>query len=402
MSRRSPGRWSSLADAHAAARRHLPRPVLDYIDGGADSEESLRGNETAFRRRRFLPRALNDVSSARTATELFGQEIALPLGLAPTGYTRMIHPAGESAVAEAAARHAVPYVLSTMASTSLERVRRGADEIAGIRSDLWFQLYIWKDRTLARDLVRRAQDAGYRVLEVAVDTAVSGHRLRDVRNGLTIPPRPTLTTILDIGVRPRYWTRLLTSERVSFANVASWAASAEAGYTIADITAQFDASVDWNALEEIRGIWDGPLVIKGTIGPQDAARAISLGLDGVHLSNHGGRQLDRSIAPVDLIAPVRAAVGNAPAILVDSGVRHGADIATAVALGADMALIGRPYLWGLAAAGKRGVERVLDILEAEYLRTIQLLGVRSTAELRALGPELLTEPYPHATPPEES
>lgn len=402
MSRRSPGRWSSLADAHAAARRHLPRPVLDYIDGGADSEESLRGNETAFRRRRFLPRALNDVSSARTATELFGQEIALPLGLAPTGYTRMIHPAGESAVAEAAARRAVPYVLSTMASTSLERVRRGADEIAGIRSDLWFQLYIWKDRTLARDLVRRAQDAGYRVLEVAVDTAVSGHRLRDVRNGLTIPPRPTLTTILDIGVRPRYWTRLLTSERVSFANVASWAASADAGYTIADITAQFDASVDWNALEEIRGIWDGPLVIKGTIGPQDAARAISLGLDGVHLSNHGGRQLDRSIAPVDLIAPVRAAVGNAPAILVDSGVRHGADIATAVALGADMALIGRPYLWGLAAAGKRGVERVLDILEAEYLRTIQLLGVCSTAELRALGREFLTEPYPHATPPEES
>lgn len=402
MSRRNPGRWSSLADAHAAARRHLPRSVLDYIDGGADSEESLRGNETAFRRRRFLPRALNDVSSARTATELFGQEISLPLGLAPTGYTRMIHPAGEAAVAEAAARHGVPYVLSTMASTSLERVRRGADEIAGIRSDLWFQLYIWKDRTLARDLVRRAQDAGYRVLEVAVDTAVSGHRLRDVRNGLTIPPRPTLATILDIGVRPRYWARLLTSERMSFANVASWAASAEAGYTIADITAQFDASVDWNALEEIRGIWDGPLVIKGTIGPQDAARAISLGLDGVHLSNHGGRQLDRSIAPVDLIAPVRAAVGNAPAVLVDSGVRHGADIATAVALGADMALIGRPYLWGLAAAGKRGVERVLDILGAEYLRTIQLLGVRSTAELRALGPELLTEPRTHATPAEES
>ena len=386
------GACHTVQDLRAAARRLLPAAVFDYVDGGADQELSLEANTSAFERYGYLPQVLRDVGSPDTTGSFLGHSAAMPLGFAPTGYTRMMHPQGEPAVARAAAEHRIPYVLSTMASTSLEDLAAvpGADA-----ADRWFQLYVWKDRELTRGLVSRAQSHGYRVLEVAVDTAVSGKRLRDVRNGLTIPPALTLGSLLDIASRPNYWMGMLRGEKLDFANVRSDAPGG--GHTIEGISDQFDPTVSWEDLARIRDDWDGPLVLKGPLGPEDAMRARALGVDGVHLSNHGGRQLDRTVAPVDLVAPVRSAVGDSFAIFVDSGVRHGSDIATAIALGADACFVGRPYLWALVAGGEEGVGHLVRMLTEEFTRTMQLLGVGSVQELRARGPELLQGPDPSRT-----
>jgi L-lactate dehydrogenase (cytochrome) len=375
----------SIEDLENLARRKLPRSVLDYVGGGADGEWSLSNNTTAIQKWSFTPRVLTDVSRTSTATEILGQPAAAPLGFAPTGYTRMISPLGEPAVAAAAARAGIPYVLSTMATTSLEDLAEGGDPNA----DRWFQLYIWRDRQLTRRLIDRAQASGYRVLEIAVDTAVSGLRLRDARNGFTIPPQLTLSSVLDIGTKPGYWTGMLRSPTMEFANVSS-ADALDGGYTIENITKQFDPSVGWSDLEEIRAQWNGKLVLKGPIGPADARRAKELGVDALHLSNHGGRQLDRAIAPIDLVRPVREAVGDSVGVLVDSGFRHGADIATAIALGADAAFVGRPYLWGLVAGGHDGLDMTARLLIDGLRRTMQLLGVATVEELRRRGPELLS------------
>lgn len=370
----------TVGDLRRLARRRLPRSVFDYVDGGADEEITLRGNVAAFRRWRFRPSVLVDVADTDLRTSILGGPAEAPLGFAPTGYTRMVSPIGEPAVAAAAARVGIPYVLSTMATTSLEELARGP----GRGADRWFQLYVWKDRELTRRMVERAAACGYRVLEVTVDTPVSGYRTRDVRNGFTIPPSVTFGALLDIGLRPGYWRRMLAAPALRFANVGGGS-----GGSIADIGGQFDPSVTWSELARIREMWPGKLVLKGPVGPRDAVRAVELGADGVHLSNHGGRQLDRTIAPIDLVAPVRAALGDGPAVLVDSGVRHGADIATAVALGADAAFAGRAYLWGLAAGGFDGVRKAATLLTDQLRRTMQLAGVTSIAQLRQEGPELL-------------
>ncbi|NYF14304.1 L-lactate dehydrogenase (cytochrome) [Pseudoclavibacter sp. JAI123] len=375
----------SIEDLERLARRRLPRSVLDYVNGGADHELSLAQNTDAIHRWSFTPQVLTDVAQTSTATSILGHPAAAPFGFAPTGYTRMISPLGEKAVAAAAGRAGIPYALSTMATTSLEDL---AAHDAG-RTDLWFQLYIWRDRRLTQQLIARASDSGYRVLEVAVDTAVSGLRLRDARNGFTIPPKLTLASVLDIGTKPKYWTGMLRSPSMEFANVSA-ADGPDGGYTIENITKQFDPSVQWSDLEDIRSRWDGKLVLKGPIGPADALRAADLGVDALHLSNHGGRQLDRSIAPINLVAPVRQAVGDDLGIVVDSGFRHGADIATAIALGADAAFVGRPYLWGLVAGGHAGLDTTARLFTDGLRRTMQLLGVRDVAELRRRGPELLS------------
>lgn len=381
----------TVAEMRRMAQRRLPRSVFDYVDGGANEEHSLRGNAAAIRAWRVLPRALVDVAAASTATTLWGRELSAPIGFAPTGYTRMISPLGEPAVAAAAARCGLPYALSTMATTSIEDLAAGPGAAA---ADLWFQLYIWKDRGVTHELIRRAGASGYRVLEIAVDTAVSGRRVRDVRNGFTIPPQLTPGSVLDIGLKPNYWVGMLRNPALEFANVAGGSAtggnSSDApAFTIENISQQFDPSVTWDDVADIRARWDGKLVLKGPLGPEDALRARELGVDGVHLSNHGGRQLDRTVAPVDLIAPVRAAVGDDFAVLVDSGFTHGDDIAVAIALGADAVFVGRAYLWGLVAAGAAGVERVGTLLSEELLRAMQLMGVTSIRELRECGTSLL-------------
>jgi L-lactate dehydrogenase (cytochrome) len=368
-----------IADLRAAGRRLTPRPVFDYVDGGADEELSVRANTRAFRRWQFRPRTLVNVSEADMSAAFLGSVTPLPLALAPTGYTRMMHPAGEIAAARAAQRRGLPYTLSTMATTTIETVAERA------QPDLWFQLYILRDSGLNKELVDRAAAARYRVLVVTVDCFVTGHRTRDRRNGLTIPPALTARTLADIAAKPGYWTRMLRSPAINFANFAGHPA-----VTIEDTGALFNPAITWDDIAELRARWPGPLVIKGPLGPEDARRAVQAGADGLQLSNHGGRQLDRAVPPVNTIAAVREAVGPDVSVLVDSGIRHGSDIAVALALGADACAIGRAYLYGLMAGGEAGVDKALDILAIQFKRTMQLLGVRTVAELREAGPDLLT------------
>jgi L-lactate dehydrogenase (cytochrome) len=372
-------RCHSIGDLRACARAVTPRPVFDYADGGADEELSLRANRDAFTRWRFLPRTMVDVSAPDTSAAVLGATLPLPLALAPTGFTRMLHSAGEAAAARSAARHGLPYTLSTMATTSIE-------DLAATGGDRWFQLYVLKDSGLTAELVDRAAACGYRVLVVTVDTLVAGNRTRDRRNGLVIPPELSASAIAGIAAHPGYWLRMLRGPAISFGNFALGHPS----MTIADTIALFSPSITWDVIAALRERWPGKLVIKGPLGAAAARRAAQAGADGVQLSNHGGRQLDRAVPPADLIAEARDAVGDSLAVLVDSGIRHGADLAVAIALGADAGLIGRAYLYGLMAGGEPGVDKALGILAAEFTRTLQLLGVTSVPELRKHGRELLT------------
>jgi L-lactate dehydrogenase (cytochrome) len=381
-SRRRLRRCHQIADMRELARKRTPRAVFDYVEGGADEELSLVRNVDAFRQWELIPRTPRDVSVSDTSTTVFGARIAVPLICSPTGYTRMMHSAGELAVARAAARAGLPYGLSTVASTSIE------DVAATGHPNLWFQLYVWRDRDLTAELVRRAWAAGYRVLEVSVDAPVSGYRIRDVRNGLTIPPRITAAALMSIARKPEYWIDVLRHPAIAFAN-APPSLEAGGGITIENVTAQFDPSLTWEDVASLREQWPGSLVVKGALSPEGARAAVAAGADGLHLSNHGGRQLDRAVPPVDLLPEVRDAVGEETTIIVDSGIRHGTDIAIAVALGADAAGIGRAYLYGLMVGGEAGVQRALALLGAEFKRTMQLLGAVSVAELRLAGAGLL-------------
>jgi L-lactate dehydrogenase (cytochrome) len=370
-----------IDDLRRTARRVTPRPVFDYVDGGADEEVSLRANRRAFQRRRFQPNALAGVGDVSTTVSLFGAALSFPLVLGPTGYTRMMHPGGEVAVARSAGRHHLPYTLSTMSTTTIEAL--AAATSAGEDQDLWFQLYVMRDTGLNKELVARAADAGYRVLMITLDTAVPGLRVRDERNGLIIPPALTAGALASIAAHPGYWLRMLRNPAIEFANIPLQAK------TIAGSASLFDPSVTWHAIDDLRAAWPGKLLLKGPLGPADVRHAAEAGADGVLLSNHGGRQLDRAVAPIDLVAGARETLGPDGTIIVDSGVRHGADIAVALAAGADAAAIGRAYLYGLMAGGESGVDKAIDLLSAQFTRTLQLLGARSIAELRELGSELI-------------
>ena len=362
----------SIEDLRRAAKKALPRSVFDYVEGGSDEETTLRENRAAFQSRQLHPRTLNDVSSVSIETTLFGRNLPAPIGFSPTGYTRMMNPDGEIAVARSAGRNGIPYALSTVGTTTIEDVAA-----TGI-GQLWMQIYLLKDRELTWALFDRARASGVEVLEFSIDTAIGARRLRDLRNGLTIPPSLSPATIVDIGMHPRYWTSMVRAPGMKFANLAD---PDKPGQTVAD-------------LEDIRSRWPGKLLVKGPINAEDAQRAIDAGADGVHLSNHGGRQLDRCVPAIDLVAPVRARLGDEPTIVVDSGIRHGMDIAIAIAEGADLATVGRPYLFGLAAAGEQGVDAVYEILTAELRRTLQLLGCTTLPELRAHASELITRKQP--------
>jgi L-lactate dehydrogenase (cytochrome) len=364
----------TIADLRAAARRRTPRAVFDYTDGAAEAERSLRRAEEAFGRVEFRPRVLRDVTKVDTATTVLGRPSALPLAFAPTGFTRMMHHEGERAVVRVAEAAGIPYALSTMGTTSIEDV---AAEAPGARK--WFQLYVWRDRGAGQELVERAQAAGYEALILTVDVPVAGARLRDVRNGLTVPPSLTLRTFVDGALHPSWWLNLLTTEPLTFASLTSWEG------TVAElINKMFDPTVTMRDLSWLREIWSGPLIVKGIQHPDDARAVVDLGADAVVVSNHGGRQLDRAVTPLEALPGVLDAVGDRAEVLLDGGVRSGADVAAAVALGARACLVGRAYLYGLMAGGERGVARAVEILTLELVRTLQLLGVDSIAHL---GPE---------------
>ncbi|MER7752614.1 alpha-hydroxy acid oxidase [Kitasatospora sp. NPDC097643] len=362
---------ASVADLRAIARRRTPRAVFDYTDGGAGEEQSLARNRAAFRRVEFRPSVLRDVSAVDTSAPLLGGTSALPIALAPTGFTRMMHHRGEIAVARAAADHGLPYTLSTLGTTAAGAL---AAAVPGVRR--WFQLYLWRDRARSLDLVRGAADAGYEALMLTVDTPVAGSRLRDVRNGMTIPPALTARTLLDGALRPRWWLNLLTTAPLEFASFRQWQGTA------ADLgNLMFDPSATVEELAWLRGVWPGKLIVKGVQTAEDAHALAGLGVDALVLSNHGGRQLDRAPVPLEELPAVLSAVDGRAEVYLDGGVRSGADAVAAVCLGATGVLIGRAYLYGLMAGGEAGVRRVLDILAAEVRQTMQLLGVTSVKEL---------------------
>ncbi|HEY7046918.1 MAG TPA: alpha-hydroxy acid oxidase [Jatrophihabitantaceae bacterium] len=362
---------ASVADVRLIARRRTPRAVFDYADGAAGDEISLNRMREAFRRVEFVPRVLRDVSTVDLTTTVLGAEAALPFACAPTGFTRMLHHEGERAVARAAQDAGIPYALSTMGTTSLENVAEAAP--SGRR---WFQLYLWRDRDASRDFVARAKAAGYEALVLTVDTPVAGQRLRDVRNGLTVPPALTLRTLAGLAAHPTWWANLLTTEPLEFASLRSW------NGTVAELANQmFDPAATLHDVAWLRETWPGKLVIKGIQTPDDARTVADAGADAIVVSNHGGRQLDRAPTPLEQLPGIVAAVGERTEVYLDGGIMNGADIVAAVALGARACLVGRAYLYGLMAGGEAGVRRVIDLLSHEILRTMQLLGVTSVTEL---------------------
>lgn len=364
-------RAATVADLREIARRRTPRAVFDYVDGAAGSELSLTRSRQAFADVEFRPRVLRDVSSVDAGVELLGVRSPVPVVLAPTGFTRMMHTEGEWAVGRAAVRAGIPYTLSTMGTVSVEDL---AADVPGLQR--WFQLYLWRDRDASRALVRRAAAAGYGTLVLTVDTAVAGQRLRDVRNGLTIPPALTASTLGGMALHPRWWGNLLTSQPIEFASLTS------SGGTVADLVDRmFDPAVTREDLAWLRQEWSGRIVVKGVQHPQDAVDLVAAGVDGLVISNHGGRQLDRAVAPLDLLPEIRAAVGPDLPLLIDGGVLNGADVVAAVARGADAVMVGRAYLYGLMAGGEPGVDRALEILATQVHRTLRLLGVTRLAEL---------------------
>ncbi|WP_424808032.1 alpha-hydroxy acid oxidase [Rhodococcus sp. 27YEA15] len=364
-------RAHTVDDLRTIARRRTPRSVFDYVDGAAEGEVGIARARQSFRDSRFHPRILRDVSEVDTTARILGESSALPLVLAPTGFTRLMHHQGERAVAGAAAAAHIPYTLSTMGTTSLEDL---ADSAPTGRH--WFQLYLWRDRDAGSELIERARLARYDTLVLTVDTPVAGARLRDVRNGFTIPPSLTRKTLVDISSRPAWWFNLLTTAPLEFASLSAW------NGTVAELVDQmFDPSVGFDDLTWLRSQWSGKLVVKGIQNIDDARRVVDLGADAIVLSNHGGRQLDRVVTPLELLPQAVRAVGADAEILVDTGIMSGADLITAVALGATAGMVGRGYLYGLMAGGAQGVARALTILADETRRTMQLLGAGTLADL---------------------
>ncbi len=370
-------RATNIADLRRMARRRLPKPIFDYIDGGADDEVTLARNMAAFADYEIVPDVLTDVSRIATATTLFGQRVAWPLMLSPTGLTRMFHDQAELAVARAAARHGLPYSLSTLGTTRLEAL---AEAFGGPKI---FQIYIFRDRGLTAEFVARCKAAGYHGLALTVDTPVAGNRERDRVNGLSLPPRLTLRSMLNFAAHPAWSIPALSGSKFDFANVSHRVDALAAGpMSLFDyIGEQFDPGITWTDVEWLAREWDGPLAIKGVMTPDDATRAIGSGATGVMVSNHGGRQLDGAPAPIDQIAAVRDALGDGPDVICDGGIRRGSDVVKAIGRGASGCSIGRPYLYGLAAGGEAGVDRALDLLRQEFERTMALAGVADVARI---------------------
>jgi len=367
----------TVDDLRRVARRRLPRGVFDYIDGGAEDERSLARNAAAFAELEFRPNVLRDVSAIDGSTTLLGRHISMPLVLAPTGYTRLTHSEGELSVARAAERAGIPYSLSTMSTRSIEEV---AAVSAGPK---WFQVYTWKDRGLVRELVERSAVAGYEALWLTVDTAVLGRRERDTRRGFSVPPRIGLGTIVDGIVHPAWTVDFLTHEPLTFANVGHLPEPADGGDMGrgAYVMQNFDQRLSWADVEWLQSVWSGPIVLKGIQTVADAVRAVDAGVQGIGLSNHGGRQLDDAPTPIELVEPVAQVVQGRAQIICDGGVRRGSDIVKAIALGATACSIGRPYLYAMGAAGERGVDHLLEFYRDGLARTMALTGRTTIPEI---------------------
>lgn len=361
----------TIYDLRDIAKRRTPQAPFDYTDGGADSESSLDRARAAYEKLEFQPKILKNVKNVDLSVKMLGKVMSMPLGIAPTGFTRMMQTEGEYAGACAAADAGIPYTLSTMGTRSIEDVAAAAPTGRN-----WFQLYMWKDRDRSMALVDRAKQAGFDTLVLTVDVPVAGARLRDVRNGMTIPPSLTAKTIINAIPRPAWWINFLTTDPLKFASLDSW------NGTVAELLdSMFDPTVTYEDLKWIREQWNGNLVVKGIQNVGDAVKSIESGADAIILSNHGGRQLDRAPVPLHLLPEVVKEVGNKAEVHVDTGIMHGQDVVAALASGAKFTWIGRAYLYGLMAGGKSGVDKSLEIFRTQITRTMKLLGVSSVAEL---------------------
>jgi L-lactate dehydrogenase (cytochrome)/glycolate oxidase len=361
----------TIYDLRSIAKRRTPKAPFDYTEGAADSESSLIRARDAFEKLEFSPRILRNVKDIDLSVSMLGKTMSMPIGIAPTGFTRMMQTEGEYAGACAASDAGIPYTLSTMGTRSIEDVAKVAPNGRN-----WFQLYMWKDRQRSMALVDRASKAGFDTLVLTVDVPVAGARLRDVRNGMTIPPSLTSKTILNAIPRPAWWLNFLTTDPLKFASLDSW------NGTVAELLdSMFDPTVTYEDLKWIRSQWQGNLVVKGIQNVDDAVKSIEAGADAIILSNHGGRQLDRAPVPFHLLPEVAKVVGTKAEVHIDTGIMHGADVIAAVATGAKFTWIGRAYLYGLMAGGKPGVDRSLEILKTQMVRTMKLLGARTLSEL---------------------
>ncbi|MEB0306499.1 alpha-hydroxy acid oxidase [Cryobacterium sp. 10I1] len=361
----------TIYDLRAIAKRRTPQAAFDYTEGAAEAEISLARARQAFEDIEFHPAILRDVSTVSTGWDVLGAPVALPFGIAPTGFTRMMQTEGEIAGAHAAAKAGIPFSLSTMGTTAIEDVKA-----ANPTGRNWFQLYMWKDRDRSMALVDRAAKAGFDTLLVTVDVPVAGARLRDKRNGFSIPPQLTVGTVVNALPRPEWWINFLTTEPLAFASLDRWSG------TVGELLdTMFDPTVTFEDLAWIKAQWPGKVVVKGVQNVADAARLAEMGIDAIILSNHGGRQLDRAPIPFHLLPEVAREVGNDLEVHLDTGIMSGADIVAAVALGARFTLVGRAYLYGLMAGGEAGVDRAIAILSEQITRTMRLLGVKSLEEL---------------------
>jgi len=372
-------RAMTIWDLRDIAKKRTPQGPFDYTDGAAESELSLDRARQAFQDIEFIPNILRDVANADTSCEVFGKRFAMPIGIAPTGFTRLMQTEGEIAGARAAEKFGIPFSLSTLGTSAIEDVVRAAPN-----GENWFQLYMWKDREGSMALVERAKKSGVKTLLLTVDVPVAGHRLRDSYNGLTIPPKLTSKTLLNAIPRPAWWMNFLTTPPIQFASMNSW------NGTVAELLDyMFDPTMTFEDLKWIRKQWDGNLIVKGVQNLEDAKLAAKLGADAVLLSNHGGRQLDRAPVPLHLLADIKSEFKKDYEIHIDTGIMHGADVLAAVALGANFTYIGRAYLYGLMAGGQAGAERALEILQGQMIRNMKLLGINSLSELNSKHVRLL-------------
>ena len=361
----------TIADLRTVAKRRTPKAAFDYTDGAAEGELSLARARQAFQDIEFHPDILRPAAEVDMSCEILGGPSALPFGIAPTGFTRLMQTEGETAGASAAGAAGIPFTLSTLGTTSIEDVKAANPDGRN-----WFQLYVMREREISYELVTRAAAAGFDTLQFTVDTPVAGARLRDKRNGFSIPPQLSVGTILNAIPRPWWWIDFLTTPKLEFASLST------TGGTVGELlNAAMDPTISYDDLDIIRSLWPGKIVVKGVQNIEDSKRLIDRGVDGIILSNHGGRQLDRAPIPFHLLPEVVREVGNDATIMIDTGIMNGADIVAAIALGAKFTLIGRAYLYGLMAGGRHGVDRTIDILRTEIERTMKLLGVSTLTEL---------------------
>jgi len=362
----------TIWDLRDIAKKRTPQGPFDYTDGAAESESSLERARQAFKDIELVPNILRDVSDVDLSCTIFDRTYQMPMGIAPTGFTRLMQTEGEIAGSRAAEKFGIPFSLSTLGTTSIEDVVKAAPN-----GDNWFQLYMWKDREGSMALVERAKRAGVKTLHLTVDVPAAGHRLRDSYNGLTIPPTLTVKTLLNAIPRPAWWMNFLTTPAIEFASMSSW------NGTVGELLDyMFDPTMTFEDLKWIRSEWDGNLIVKGVQNLEDAKMAAKLGADAVLLSNHGGRQLDKAPIPLHLLSDIKKEFKKDFELHIDTGIMHGADVLAAIAHGATFTYIGRAYLYGLMAGGQEGVERALTIMQGQMERNMKLLGVRTLAELR--------------------